>query len=134
LTTGSNAQVNSLGVNTAPSGTAGEIRATGQITAYYSDLRLKENIRPITDALKKIDSIEGITYNANALAASMGYDPTIEEIGIIAQDLQLVLPQAVVPAPIDENYLTIRYEKVVCLLLNAVKELAEKVKTLEGKV
>ena len=57
FTTGSNAQVNSLGVNTAGSGTGGEIRATNNITAYYSDLRLKENIEIIFNAIESLEKI-----------------------------------------------------------------------------
>ena len=134
MTSSSNAQCNSLGVNTSPSGSAGEIRATGNITAYYSDIRLKENVKPISNALAKVCSLTGVSYNANAVAAFMGYDPTTPEVGLIAQELMKVLPEAVAPAPINPNYLTIRYERVVALLVQAIKELNDKVKTLEGKV
>lgn len=125
-------QVYALGVGTA-AGTSGTVIATGDIVAYYSDRRLKTNIKTIPDALEKIEGISGVTYNANSTAQFLGYDPSINEVGIIAQDLQKVLPQAVKPAPINENYLTIQYEKVVPLLLNAIKELKARVEALEKK-
>ena len=145
LVTGNNYQVNSFGVGTAASGTAGEIRATNDITAFYSDLRLKENITPIADALTKVCSLRGVTYNANDVAASFGYTRE-EQVGVIAQEVEKVLPQVVKAAPFDidvdddgneysrsgENYKTVKYEKIVPLLIEAIKELSEKVRRLEN--
>jgi hypothetical protein len=145
LVTGNNYQVNSFGVGTAASGTAGEIRATNDITAFYSDLRLKENISPIANALNKVCSLRGVTYNANDVAASFGYTRE-EQVGVIAQEVEKVLPQVVKAAPFDidvdddgneysrsgENYKTVKYEKIVPLLIEAIKELSEKVRRLEN--
>jgi hypothetical protein len=111
----------------------GAITATGDITAFSSDGRLKENFRPITDAVSKVVSLNGVIYNWNALAHELaGYDRTVEIVGLIAQELEAVLPQAIKPAPFDtdangnsksgENYKTIQYEKVVPLLVEAIKE------------
>ena len=125
FSTGSNAQVNSLGINTAASGTAGEIRATGNITAYYSDDRLKTKLGMIEDALAKLTSLSGFYYEANELAKSMGYDDT-REVGLSAQQVQKILPEIVVPAPIDPRYLTIHYEKLIPLIVEAIKELNAK--------
>ena len=121
IATSTNLQVNSLGVNTAGSGTAGEIRATNNITAYYSDDRLKTKLGNISNALTKIKSLSGFYYEANEIAQSLGY--TVQkEIGVSAQEVQAILPEIVVPAPIDENYLTVRYEKLIPLLIEAIKE------------
>ena len=120
--TGNNVQHNSLGVGTAASGTAGEIRATNNITAYYSDDRLKTRLGNIENALAKVMSLNGFQYEANETAQKLGY-AVKPEIGLSAQEVQAVLPEVVVPAPIDEQYLTIHYERVIPLLVEAIKEL-----------
>lgn len=121
---------NSLGVGTAASGVSGEIRATDNITAYYSDDRLKKRLGNIENALRKIQSLTGFYYEANETAQSLGYKPK-KEIGLSAQEVQKVFPEIVVPAPIDEQYLTIYYEKLIPVLVEAIKELTEKVDKLE---
>lgn len=142
LTTGF--QTSSLGVGTPAPATTGEIRATNQITAYYSDRRLKENIAPISDALNKVLSLNGVTFTANDVAAGFGYINKNEQVGVIAQEVEAVLPQIVVPAPFDienkdgieisksgENYKTVQYEKLVPLLIEAIKELNAKIDLLQ---
>jgi hypothetical protein len=121
LSTSSSVQFNSLGVGTAV-GATGEIRATNNITAYYSDDRLKTRLGNIENALAKVMSLNGFQYEANETAQALGY--TVRpEIGLSAQEVQAVLPEVVVPAPIDEQYLTIHYERVIPLLVEAIKEL-----------
>lgn len=141
-----NPQLTSLGVGTAGSGTTGEIRATNQITAFYSDERLKENIQIIPDALNKLMTLRGVTYTPNSVAESYGYTKE-NMVGVIAQEVEAVLPEAVKPAPFDivkdengvegslsgEHYKTVQYEKLVPLLIQAVKELAEEVNRLKDK-
>jgi hypothetical protein len=126
-------QVSSLGVGTAASGTTGEIRATNNITAYYSDDRFKTNLGNIPDALAKVLTLNGFYYEANELAQSYGYEKKLE-VGVSAQQVQAVQPEVVAPAPIDENYLTVRYERLVPLLIEAIKELNAKVTALEQVV
>jgi hypothetical protein len=140
LDTTSNVQHASLGIGTAASGTGGEIRATNNITAYYSDRRLKENIEKLQNALDKIKQISGVTFNANDEAAKYGYTDKKKQVGVIAQEIEQVLPEIVVPAPFDiaknqdgieysisgENYKTVQYEKIIPLLIEAIKELDEK--------
>jgi hypothetical protein len=148
LTTGNNYQMNSLGVNTAPSGSAGTIRATGDIEAGYSDERLKTKIEIIDQALQKVIRIRGVTYNPNELAAEFGFDPEERKAGVLAQDVEMVFPEAVKPAPFDittdengdeisktgDNYKTVQYEKLVPLLIEAVKDLWGEVSELRVKV
>jgi hypothetical protein len=117
-----NTQLASLGVGTASSGTAGEIRATNNITAYYSDDRLKTKLGNIEDALAKVRTLSGFYYEANETAQALGYK-VIREVGVSAQQVQAVQPEIVVPAPIDDRYLTVRYERLVPLLIEAIKEL-----------
>jgi hypothetical protein len=133
IATGSSVQFSSLGVGVAGSGTAGEIRATNNITAYYSDDRLKTRLGNIENALEKLESLTGFYYEANQTAQDLGY--TVQkEVGLSAQQVQKVLPEVVVPAPIDENYLTIHYEKVIPLIVEAIKELSAEVKQIKSKL
>jgi hypothetical protein len=132
--TSNNFQMNSLGVGTAGSGTAGEIRATNNITAYYSDIRLKTKVGDITDPLGKVRQIETMLYHANETAVALGYDASIIEVGLSAQSVQAVQPEAVAPAPIDDKYLTVRYERLVPLLLESVKALEDRIIELEAKL
>ena len=125
-----NTQINSLGVGTAASGTAGEIRATNNITAYYSDERLKTRLGEIVNALEKVSKLSGFYYEPNEIAQALGYDK-VREVGVSAQEVQSVLPEIVVPAPIDDKYLTVRYEKLVPLLIEAIKELKAEVEELK---
>jgi len=132
-----NANCKSLGVGTAASNTTGEIRATNDITAFYSDIRLKENITEITNALDKIDSIRGVYYTQNKFAESFGYNNYNSQVGVIAQEVEKVLPEVVVLAPFDsdengnsisgEKYLTVKYEKIIPLLIQAIKEIKQKI-------
>jgi len=129
----SNGQLNSLGVGVTPSGVAGEIRAINNITAYYSDDRLKTNLGQIKNALEKIKTLSGFYFEANETAKSLGYT-TIRDVGISAQKVQNILPEVVVPAPIDDQYLTVRYEKLIPLLIEAIKEIDIKVSDLSKKI
>ena len=133
LNTTSNSQFSSLGVGTTASGTAGEIRATNNITAYYSDDRLKTRLGYITDALDKVNKLNGFYYHANQTAIDLGYEPK-KEVGVSAQEVNAIMPEVVAPAPIDEQYLTVRYERLVPLLIQAIKELDKKVNELQEKL
>jgi hypothetical protein len=128
--TANDVQHNSLGIGTAGSGTAGEIRATNNITAYYSDERLKTKIGDIEDPLAKVREIKTMLYHANEVAVALGYDASVIEVGLSAQSVQRVQPEAVAPAPIDDKYLTVRYERLVPLLIEAIKALDTKVDAL----
>ncbi len=151
LTSGSTSasvQFGSFGVGTAASGTTGEIRATNAITSFYSDERLKTDITEISGAVDKVMQLRGVTFRANELAESYGYVSNKEQVGVIAQDVEKVLPQIVVPAPFDimqlqegveisrsgENYKTVHYEKLVPLLIQAIKEQQLMIEELQKKV
>ena len=130
VNTANGVQFSSLGVGTTPSATTGEIRATNNITAYYSDDRLKTRLGNIENALAKVLSLNGFQYEANETAQALGYEVK-PEIGLSAQEVQAVLPEVVVPAPIDEKYLTIHYERVIPLLVEAIKELKREIDSLK---
>lgn len=141
-----NTRIFSLGVGTAASGSSGEIRATNNVTAFFSDQRLKENIVSIDNALSRVQNIRGVTFNTNDVAAKFGYTNKNTQVGVIAQEVQAILPQIVVAAPFDigvneqgteyslsgENYLTVQYDKLVPLLIEAIKELTDRVTKLES--
>jgi hypothetical protein len=130
LDTSANFRIGSLGVGTAASGTSGEIRATNNITAYYSDDRLKTRLGVIDNALDKVMALTGFYHEANETAQALGYEP-IREVGVSAQEVQKVLPEVVAPAPISDEYLTVRYERLVPLLIEAIKELKAEVDSLK---
>ena len=133
FTTNSDAQVNSLGVGTAGSTTTGEIRATNNITAFYSDERLKNVLGEIDNALEKVKELRGVYFEENETAKSLGYNNDKRQVGVIAQEVEKVLPEVVTEAPIDNKYITVWYDKLVPLLIEAIKELSAKVEELEIK-
>ena len=109
----------------------------GDVIAFASDDRLKTNKSPIDNPLDKVMKIEGFTYNFNEIGAEI-FDSSTRHVGVSAQQIQKVLPEAVAPAPLnivnDEDYLTVKYDKLVPLLIEAIKELNEKVEKLEQKL
>lgn len=113
-------------------GVSGAINAGGEITAFAtSDRELKTNVENITDALSKIEKLNGVTFNWNDLAKEVeSKDTSVKEVGVIAQEVNQVLPEVVT---IRENgYMAVRYEKLVPLLIEAIKELHEEIKTLKN--
>ena len=134
------AKFSALGVGTNASGTTGEIRATNDVTAFYSDDRLKTRLGSIENALDKVNSLSGFIYEPNERAIELGYQKE-ERVGVSAQEVEAVLPQAVKDAPInteitegDNDYKTVQYEKIVPLLIEAVKELTEQNKELRSEI
>jgi len=125
--------VNSLGVGTSVSGTTGEIRATNNITAYYSDERLKTRLGKIEDPIAKVKSLSGFYFEANETAVALGYDKK-REVGVSAQEVQAVLPEIIAPAPISDKYMTVRYEKLIPLLIEAIKEQQTQIEQLSNEL
>lgn len=123
----------------------GEGTFTGDVTANTSDRRLKNNIRLIDNPLEKLSKINGVYFNWNDTAKALANkSDNIEEVGFLAQEVQSVLPHIIKPAPFDtdtktgesksgENYLTIQYEKIVPLLVEAIKELKREIEELKNK-
>jgi len=122
-----------IGIGTEP-GPAGTLRATGDITAHYSDERLKNIIGPIPNALEKISYLTGFYFKENSVARELGYSYEGQQVGVSAQKVEEVLPEVVKPAPINDQYLTVQYEKLVPLLIEGIKELDNKVKELIQKL
>jgi len=106
----------------------GSITSTGNITAFYSsDERLKDNITPITNALQKVNEIGGYEFDWNNDSEETGHD-----VGVIAQEIEKVLPEIVVTR--DNGYKAVRYEKIVALLIEAVKEQQLQINELKSKL
>jgi hypothetical protein len=133
-TTSSSVELGSFGVGTPASGTTGEIRATNNVTAYYSDERLKHFHGHIEDALSKIKNLNGYYFTENETAKSLGYANSDMQVGVSAQEVQAVLPEVVTQAPISDEYLTVYYDKLVPLLIEAIKDLSDKIEKLENGV
>ena len=112
----------------------GSIVATGNITAYYSDERLKDLKGTIPNALDKVNQLNGYYYTPNETAQSLGVDNKGIEVGISAQEVEAVLPEIVTKSAIGDDYKTVWYEKLTPLLIEAVKELTEKVDKLEARL
>jgi hypothetical protein len=139
----------------------GDIRAAYNIIAYASDRRLKENIKEIPNAIEKIKAIRGVTFDWNDISEENGFVPErkYDDIGCIAQEVEAVLPHVVTLAPFDrwkpdpgkdytdeeldekmdtsrsgENYLTIQYERMVPLLIQAIKEQQEMIETMKQEM
>jgi len=131
------ANISSLGVGTPSSGTSGEIRATNNVTAYYSsDKKFKENIQPIESALNKVNYIGGKTFDwsQNYINDKGGEDDYFikkHDFGVIAQDVQAVFPLAVRIR--EDESLAVDYSKLVALAFQAIKELKAEVDALKGK-
>ena len=113
--------------------TTGVLTVDNDIIAFASDERLKENIQPLENALDKVLALSGFTYNFNEIGQSLGFDGSVRYVGVSAQEVQEVLPEAVKPAPADSNYITVQYEKLVPLLIEAIKELKEEINELKRK-
>jgi hypothetical protein len=138
VATTDNVRFASLGVGTAASGTAGEIRATNDITAYYSsDKTLKENVANITDPIEKVKKINGVTFDWTDayLAEKGGEDPYFNrkrDIGVIAQEIEEVLPEVV--GTRENGIKAVKYDRIVALLIEAVKEQQKQIEELKAKI
>ena len=135
-----------------------QIAATGEITAYYSDQRLKTNFNRLDskEALRIVCKLRGWYYTANELAHELGgYDTNKPEVGLLTQDVEKFIPEIVAPAPFDiavdedgntisksgKNYKTLRYERLAPFFVESIieldtinKEQNKKIKTLEDKL
>jgi hypothetical protein len=124
------------------------IDATGNVTAYYSDERLKIRTGLIENAIDKVKTLDGFYYVENETAKELGYNNDSQQVGLSAQQVQAILPEAIHMAPVDiavdengnkysktgENYLTVDYSRLVPLLIEAIKEQQEHINRLEVKI
>ena len=113
------------------------LSVAGDVIAFASDDRLKTDKLLIDNPLDKVMQIEGFTFNFNEIGSKI-FDTSVRHVGVSAQQIQKVLPEAVASAPMNlidgEDYLTVKYDKLVPLLIEAIKELNKKVEKLEQKL
>ena len=135
-TTGNFYHRSNSGANTFVADNGGNVIANGNITAYgnASDIKLKENVEVIESPVDKIKQLKGVTFNYKKDGS--------KSTGLIAQDLEKVLPEAVYTSETIDNeingeeseeFLAIRYGNTVGLLVEAIKELEARIKELEDK-
>jgi hypothetical protein len=119
----------SLGVGVAPNATDGRIDASNDIVAYQtSDQRLKENVTPIENALDKVKALTGVEFDwIEEHKHIHGYEG--HDTGVIAQQVQAVMPTAV--RTNDSGYLSVRYEKMIALLIEGMKEQQKEIDELK---
>lgn len=131
-------EINSLGVGTPASKVKGEIRATNNITGYYSsDKKFKKNVKKIAKPLEKIRKLDGVEFDwtdeyIEEHGGEDGYFVRKNDIGIIAQQLQEVLPQLV--AEREDGSLAAKYDRITALLIECVKALDEEVQELKARL
>ena len=101
--------------------------ATGDVTAF-SDSRLKENVENIDSALQMVESLSGYYFDWNESARDVGISSEGRQIGLMAQEVEAVVPEVV----FGEDIKQVAYAKLVPLLIEAVKELSEKVRRYES--
>ena len=120
-----------LGVGTAAPVTAGLIRATNDVIAYYvSDERLKENFENITNPLEKLKQINGYTYDWIPMAGV--HENEGHDVGVKAQEIEAVLPEIVTTR--ENGYKAVKYDRLVALLIETNKELLNRIEALESKI
>jgi hypothetical protein len=119
-------------------GSASEIRGAGEITAYYSsDERLKENVSVISNPIEIVKQIRGVFYDWTdeqiaRRGGEDGYFVRKHDIGVIAQEVERVLPEIVVTR--DDGYKAVRYEKLVPLLIESIKSQQADIDMLKAEI
>ena len=125
--------------NNNSSVTFASVSSTGDVIAFASDDRLKDKKGNIENSLDKVLSLNGFHFNWNDKASDLGVEFNKDKnmVGVSAQEVEKVLPEAVQPAPVNDEYKTVQYEKLVPLLIEAIKELKseiEELKSINNKV
>ena len=111
----------------------GAITCSGNITALTSDKRLKDFKGKIPSALEKVQKLNGYNFNWNDTAKELNADVFDDEnqVGVSAQEVLEVCPEAVKPAPVNSDYYTVQYEKLVPLLIEAIKDLKAEINEMK---
>jgi hypothetical protein len=113
-----------------PGATGDSLRVAGDVVAYYSsDKRLKDNIKPIDNALDKVCSLSGNTFEWNEISHK---ETGKSDIGVVAQEVEEVFPEIVNTR--DSGYKAVDYQKLSAVLIEAVKELKEEIDQLKKQI
>lgn len=127
------------------------VSVVGTLTDGVSDKRLKENVKEIDNAIDKINRIRGVYFDYNKSAVDVGFisqddfEKSKRNVGVIAQEIEKVLPEVVSPAPCDskwksiehdgrEQYKTVNYENIVPLLIEGIKEQQDIINNLKKRI
>ena len=134
-----------MSAGTTRSAIGDSIWTSGNVTAY-SDERVKENLEIIPDALDKVCQLNGYTYDRTDLTPATpeevptvyAHNPTDRHVGVIAQEVLKVLPEAVTGGPnstpgSEDDHYSVAYGNIVALLIEAVKELKAEIDVLKSK-
>ena len=112
-------------------GIAGALNVGGDVVAYASsDERLKDNIELISNPIEKVQSLKGVTWNWNDNADEL--QQSLPNVGVIAQDVEKVLPQLVTDR--DNGFKGVDYAKLTGLLIEAVKDQQKQIDELKNKL
>lgn len=138
----STGKLNLLGAQVSNSNTTGTLTVTGgvgvtgamyvggEIVAYAaSDIKLKENISKIDNSLEKLLKISGYQYHWNKIAQEMYPERTTLDVGVLAQEVKEIIPSAVVER--EDGYLAVKYDKLIPLLIEAVKALKAEIEDMK---
>ncbi len=127
---------NNLGVGTPASGAfKADIAGTCHASSFptSSDIRLKENIQPLSDVLEKLQKVRGVSFDWNETYEKMGRSTGHREIGVIAQEVEEVFPELVTRWG-DKDYRAVDYGRLSAVLIEAVKEQQKTIEGLNGKL
>ncbi len=134
-TNGAHIQNGGLGVGTDAGATDGQIRATDDITSFYSsDVALKENIHNIESPMDKVQQLNGVLFDwkedyIKNNGGEDGYFVRKTDVGVIAQDVEKVLPEVVGTRP--NGVKAVKYDRLCALLIECVKDLQSQVNDLK---
>ena len=111
----------------------GKLMAENDVIAFASDKRLKENIVEISNPLDKIQQVRGVYFDWNQKSKEEGFKAAREknEIGMIAQEVEQIIPQAIEPAPFNKEYKTIKYDRLIPLLVECIKDQQKQIDNLK---
>ncbi len=125
-----------VGIGTTTPST--KLYVNGDITANSiagtSDIRFKTNIRPIVNALDKVKLLRGVYFNWNQKAFPEKEFGAQDELGFIAQEVEKVVPEIVSKDKTKEEYRSVKYDKLVALLVEAIKDQQKQIDNLTIKV
>ena len=114
----------------------GKLMAENDVIALASDQRLKENIVEISNPIDKIQQVRGVYFDWNQKSKEEGFKAAREknEIGMIAQEVEQIIPQAIEPAPFNKEYKTIKYDRLIPLLVECIKDQQKQINELKSKI
>jgi hypothetical protein len=120
-------------VATGSTVTFAEVRSTGNVTAYFSDDRLKTRLGSIKNPVDKVCALNGFYFKQNEKGNEITPQYADQlQVGVSAQEIKSVLPEVVVENAIEGQYDSVHYDKVVPLLIEAIKELKSEIESLKS--